>query len=81
MHGYGLILGNSKAVLRVHSSNPLIVCCNFLWIASRVGDLYIITKSSTQREHSIPGSTCFTILLILTLNKVVDKIAPCGTPS
>ena len=70
-----LFLEIVKPFLRVHFSNLLIVCCNFLWIASR--DLYIIIKSSTQREHSTPGSTCFTI----TLNKMVDKIAPYGTPS
>ena len=76
-----LFLEIVKPFLRVHFSNLLIVCCNFLWIASIMGDLYIKTKSSTSREHSTPGSTCFTISLILTLNKVVDKIAPCGTPS
>ena len=42
-----LFLQIVKPFLRVHFSNLLIVSCNFLWIASIVGDLYIITKSST----------------------------------
>ena len=32
-----------KPFSRVIFSNLLIVCCNFLWIASIVGDLYIMT--------------------------------------
>ena len=42
-----LFLEMVKPFSRVHFSNLWIVCCSFLWIASIVGDLYIITKSST----------------------------------
>ena len=45
MHGYGLILGNGKTVFESPFSNLLIVCRNFLWIASIVGELYIITST------------------------------------
>lgn len=38
-----------------------------------------MTKSSTQREPSVPKCIHLTILFILRLNNVTDKILPCGT--
>src|SRR6266516_7405732 len=37
-------------------------------------------KSSTYSEESMPGVTQFTMLLILRLKRVTDKILPWGTP-
>ena len=39
----------------------------------------MIPKSSTYKEESV-SLTHLTMLLILILNRVGDKILPCGTP-
>ena len=37
-------------------------------------------KSSTYNEPSVFGSKQFTMLFILILNRVVERMLPCGTP-
>ena len=43
-------------------------------------DLQHMQKSSTYDEPSVFGSKQFTVLFILILNSVVDRMLPCGTP-
>ena len=67
--------------LRVQLTILLMHSCNCLSMPSTELDRMKITKSSTYNEHSIPCVKALAISFNLTLNKVVDKIAPCGTPS
>ena len=67
--------------LRVQLTILLMHSCNCLSMPSTELDRMEITKSSIYNEHSIPCVKALAISFSFTLNKVVDKIAPCGTPS
>jgi len=53
------------------------ICLSMMWIYL---ERQQIKKSSTHREYSTPGEMALTTELIFKLNRVTERILPCGTP-
>ena len=51
------------------------------WMLLMHNNLPVHTKSSTNKEQSVPFKTALTMLLILMLNRAGDRMLPCGPPT
>ena len=74
-----LLLENFKPFLKVQLFILFRHCWSWCSIVLCV-NLQQIRKSSTYSEPSTPKFKHFTMLFIFILNKVTDRMLPCGTP-
>jgi len=80
MHADRFGFGELKSVLISPLLNAIYTPLNLTFDCYKLSVRKQIQKSSTYNESPTPAGKHLMILFIFNMNKVTDKIAPCGTP-